>query len=64
MRVTLYACGQFPGVLASKKVMLGIGSQRSVAVALGKVGMAGQAIEAVTVGQTMLGGKRSVNAMV
>ena len=64
MRVTLYACGQFPGVLASKNVIIGAASQRSVAVAVGKIGMAGQAIEAVTVGQTMLGGKRSVNAMV
>ena len=64
MRVTLYACGQFPGVLASKNVIIGAASQRSVAVAAGKIGMAGQAIEAVTVGQTMLGGKRSVNAMV
>ena len=51
-------------MLASKNVITGAASQRSVAVAVGKIGMAGQAIEAVTVGQTMLGGKRSVNAMV
>ena len=64
VRVTLYACGQFPGVLASKNVITGARSQRSVAVALGNVGMAGHAIVAVTVGQTMIGAELSITAMV
>ena len=64
VRVTLYACGQFPGVVASKNVMTGARSQRSVAVAAGNIGMAGQAIVAVTVGQPMIGAELSVTAMV
>ena len=64
MRVVLKGCGQTPGVVASKKVMTGIGSQRSVAVAVGKLGTAVHSILAGAVGQTMIGAELSVTAMV
>ena len=55
VRVTVYSAGQSPGVVASEKDTATLGSHRSLAVAAGNVGVAGQLIGEVTVGQVMLG---------
>ena len=59
VRVTVYSAGQSPGVVASEKDTATLGSQASEAVAAGNVGVAGQLMGEVTVGQVMLGGVMS-----
>ena len=44
MRVTLYCCGQVPGVVTSAEVSVGLGSHKSVAVGVVKLGAAGHSI--------------------
>ena len=44
VRVTLYSCGQSPGVVTSANVKLGSGSHASVAVGVANTGTAGHSI--------------------
>jgi hypothetical protein len=64
VRVTLYSCAQLPGVVLSVKEKTGLGSQLSVAVAVPKMGSAGQKTSAFTVGQVITGGRLSVTETV
>ena len=64
VRVTEYSCGQSPGVVESEKVMVGLASQASVAVAAPKFGVAGHSIGVLTVGQLITGGVVSTTQMV
>ena len=59
VRVTLKLAGQFPGVVASLKLMLTVGSQASVAVATPKLGVVPQFTGDVTVGHVIDGGVKS-----
>jgi hypothetical protein len=45
VRVTLYSCGQPPGVVTSANLSLGAGSQASVTVGVAKLGVAGHSTE-------------------
>jgi hypothetical protein len=45
VRVTLYSCGQVPGVLTSLKVSDGVASHASVAVGVANEGVAGHSTE-------------------
>ena len=62
VRVTLSS--QLPGVDESTKVIFTLASQASVAVASPKLGVAGQLIGEVTVGQVMVGGVTSCTTIV
>src|SRR5881296_1314513 len=44
VRVTEYFCGQLPGVVASAKVSVGVGSHASLAAGVAKLGVAGHSI--------------------
>lgn len=59
VRTTVYSCEQLPGVVTSLEVTIGLVSQLSVAVAAPKFGVAGHSIDAVGLGQVMIGGVRS-----
>src|SRR5688572_814928 len=63
VRVNWKLPGQLPGVVTSLKLMATEGSQASVAVAAAKVGVAGQLIGDITVGQVMAGGVISCTLM-
>jgi hypothetical protein len=60
VRVTLYSCGQMPGVVLSEKVTGVLLSQASRAVASPKIGSNGHSTVGVTVGQVITGGRLSV----
>ena len=59
LRVTLKLAGQLPGVVASLNVMITLGSQASVAVAVPKLGMLPQFTGDAIAGQVIDGGVRS-----
>ena len=62
--VTLNAPGQLPGVVTVVKEMVTLASQTSVAVATPNVGVAGQLMGEVTIGQVMEGGTLSETVIV
>lgn len=62
--VTLNAPGQLPGVVTVVKEMVTLASHTSVAVATPKVGVAGQLMGDVTIGQVMDGGTLSETVIV
>ena len=63
VRVTVYSCGQVPGVVTLLNVMDTDKSQLSVADAAPKVGVAGHSIGETTAGQVMTGGVSSSTVM-
>ena len=67
VRVTLNSCGHKPpGIVMSAKVTVGLPSHTSedVALAAGKVGVAGHSITGMTAGQVIIGGVWSLTVMV
>lgn len=63
--VTLYSCEQIPlGVVTSAKVIVGVASHASIAVAAGNVGVAGHSMGDTTVGHVITGGVLSVTDIV
>src|SRR2546426_22408 len=64
VRVTEWACGQFPVVVASANVRVGLGSQASVAVGVVNTGAAGHSTMVLAGSAEMVGGRVSTTLMV
>jgi hypothetical protein len=64
VRVTLYSCGQDPGVVTSLKVRNGVASHASVAVGVVKDGVAGHSTELAAGKALITGAVLSVTLMV